>query len=91
MTKHLLTVVEPGVAVVTTDLSLAIPLATLLKTAVFVPFFLTINAFIKTQNQCIFLHPHQMGDFSDAHYSFVSAPGASQKSVEKVHQPNELR
>ncbi len=34
----------------TTDLSLA----TLLKTAVFVPFFLTRNAFIKTQNRCFF-------------------------------------
>ncbi len=30
----------PGVAVATTDLSLATPLATPLKTAVFVPFFL---------------------------------------------------
>ncbi len=38
----------------TTDLSLATPLATLLKTAVFVPFFLTRNAFIKTRNRCIF-------------------------------------
>ncbi len=44
----------PGVAVATTDLSLATPLATLLKTAVFVPFFLTRNAFIKTRNRCIF-------------------------------------
>ncbi len=38
----------------TTDLSLA----TLLKTAVFVPFFLTRKAFTKTRNRCIFLHPH---------------------------------
>ncbi len=49
----------PGVAVATTDLSLATPLATLLKTAVFVLFFLTKNYFIKTRNRCIFLHPHQ--------------------------------
>ncbi len=41
------------------DLTLATPLASLLKTAVFVPFFLTKNAFIKTRNRCIFLHPHQ--------------------------------
>ncbi len=38
----------------TTDLSLA----TLLKTAVFVPFFLIRNAFIKMRNRCVFLHPH---------------------------------
>ncbi len=69
------------------DLSLATPLATLLKTAVFVPFFLAR----KTRNRCIFLHPHQTGDFSDAHFSFASAPGMSQMSVEKVHQPNELQ
>ncbi len=37
-------------AVATTDLSLA----TQLKTAVFIPFFLTRNAFIKTRNRCIF-------------------------------------
>ncbi len=43
---------EPG-AEHTTDLSLATPLAILLKTAVFVPFFLR-NAFIKTRNLCIF-------------------------------------
>ncbi len=71
-----------------TDLSLATPLATLLKTAVVVPFFLT-------RNRCIFffLHPHRMGDFSDAHFSFASAPGPSQMSAEKVglHQPNELQ
>ncbi len=73
-----------------TDLSLATPLATLLKT-VFVPFFLTRNAFIKTWNRCIFLHPNQTGDFSGACFSFTSALGASQMSVEKVHQPNELR
>ncbi len=42
-------------AVVITDLSLD----TLLKSTGFVPFFLTRNAFIKTQNRCIFLHPHQ--------------------------------
>ncbi len=30
-------------------------------------------------------------DFSDAQCSFASAPGASQMSAEKVHQPNELR
>ncbi len=71
-------------------LSLATPLATLLKT-VFVPFFLTINAFIKTRNWCIFLHPNQTGDFSGACFSFASAPGVSQMSVEKVHHPNELR
>ncbi len=71
----------------TTDLSLA----TLLKTAVFVPFFMTRKAFIKTRNRCIFLHPHQTGDFSDAHCSFVSAPGTSQMSTEKVHQPNDLQ
>ncbi len=52
----------------TTDLSLA----TLLKTAVFVPFFKTRNAFIKTRNRCIFLHPNQTGDFSDVHCSFAS-------------------
>ncbi len=39
---------------VTTDLSLATPLATLLKTAIFVPFFLTRNAFIKMRNRYIF-------------------------------------
>ncbi len=71
----------------TTDLSVA----TLLKTAVFVPFFLTRKAFIKTRNRCIFLHPHQTGDFSDAYCSFASAPDTSQMSAEKVHQPNELR
>ncbi len=38
----------------TADLSLA----TRLKTAVLLPFFLTRNAFIKTWNRCVFLHPH---------------------------------
>ncbi len=57
----------------------------LLKTAVFVPFFLTRKAFIWTWNRCIFLHPNQTGDFSDVHCSFASAPGASQISAEKVH------
>ncbi len=71
----------------TTDLSLA----TLLTTAVFVPFFLTRKACIKTRNRCIFLHPNQTGDFSDTHCCFSSAPGASQMSAEKIHQPNELR
>ncbi len=52
----------PGVVVATTDLSLA----TLLKTAVFVPFFLTRNAFIKMRNRCNFLHPHQTRLFRHA-------------------------
>ncbi len=69
-----------------TDLSLA----TLIKT-VFVPFFLTRSAFIKMRNRCIFLHPNQTGAFSGMCFSFASAPGASQMSAEKVHQPNELR
>ncbi len=30
-----------------------------------------------------------MGDFSDANFSF--APGESQMSAEKLHQPNELQ
>ncbi len=34
---------------------------------------------------------HIKRDFSDAHCSFASAPGVSQMSAEKVHQPNELR
>ncbi len=67
------------------------PWPQLIKTAIFIHFFLTRNAFIKTQNQCIFLHPHQAGYFSDGHCSFASAPGASQMSEEKVHQPNELQ
>ncbi len=53
------------------------------QTAVFVPFFLTRNAFIKMRNRLIFLHPNQTGDFSDACFSFTSAPGASQMSAEK--------
>ncbi len=40
-----------------------VAVATLLKTAVFVPFFLTRNAFIKMRNRCIFLHPHSTGLF----------------------------
>ncbi len=54
-----------------------------LKTAVFVPFFLTRNAFIKMRNRFIFLHPNQTGDFLDACFSFISAPGASQMRAEK--------
>ncbi len=53
----------------TTDLSLA----TLLKTAVVVPFFLTRNAFIKTRNLCIFLHPHQTRLFRRALQLCLSA------------------
>ncbi len=71
-------------AVGTTGLSLATPLVTLLKTAVCEPFFLTINAFIKTRSQSIFLHPNQTGDFSDAHGSFASEPEASQMSAENM-------
>ncbi len=74
-------------AVVITDLSLD----TLLKSTGFVPFFLTRKAFIKTQNRCVFFCIHIKRDFSDACFSFASAPGASQMSAEKVHQPNELR
>ncbi len=62
----------------------ATPLATLLKTAK-LEFFLKRNAFIKTPNQGNFLHPHQLEDFSDAHCSFASAPGASQISAETEH------
>ncbi len=46
-------------------------------------FFLKRNAFIKTRNCRISLWPHQTGDFSDAHFNFASAPGASQTSVER--------
>ncbi len=52
-----------------TDLSLA----TLLKTAVVVPFFLTRNAFIKTRNRCVFLHPHQTRLFRRALQLCLSA------------------
>ncbi len=48
-----------GVACGGRDLSVATPLATLLKTADFVPFFLKKKAFIKMRNQSIFLHPHK--------------------------------
>ncbi len=50
---------------------------------VFVLFSLTRNAF---------MYPHQLEDFSDrVNCSFASAPGTSQMSTEKVHQPNELQ
>ncbi len=62
---------EPGVAVATTDLSLATPLATLLKTAVFVPFFLTRNAFIKTTSTSNGRHQIHIK------FSFASAPGTT--------------
>ncbi len=60
-------------AVVITDLSLA----TLLKSTSFVHFYLTRNAFIKTQNRCVFFCIHIKRDFSDACFSFASAPGVS--------------
>ncbi len=53
----------------TTDLSLA----TLLKTAVFVSFFLTRNAFIKMRNRCICLHPNQTRLFRRALQLCLSA------------------
>ncbi len=56
---------------------MATPLATLLKTAAFVPFFLTINAFIKMWNQCIFLHQHQTRLFRHALVTDVYAHGVS--------------
>ncbi len=46
-------------------------------------FFLTRNTFIKTRNRRISLWPHKTGDFSYAHFSLASAPGAGQTSVER--------
>ncbi len=43
-------------------------------------FFLTRNTFIKMRNRRISLWPHKTGDFSDAHFSFASAPGAGQRA-----------
>ncbi len=39
----------------------------------------------------VFFCIHIQRDFSYAHCSFASAPGVSQLSAEKVHQPNELQ
>ncbi len=39
----------------------------------------------------VFFCIHIQQDFSDACFSFASAPGASQMSAEKVQQPNEFR
>ncbi len=59
----------------TADLSLA----TLLKTAVVVPFFLTRKL---RRGTGVFFCIHIQRDFSDAQCSFASAPGASQMSAE---------
>ncbi len=47
-------------------------------------FFLTRNTFIKMRIQRISLWPHKTGDFSDAHFSFISAPGAGQTSFSRT-------
>ncbi len=46
-------------------------------------FFLTRNTFIKTRNRRISLWPRKTGDFTDVHFSFASAPGVGQTSVER--------
>ncbi len=55
-------------------------LATLLKTAVFVPFFLTRNAFIKTWNRCTFFASTSNGRLFR---------GALQLCLSNRHEPNE--